>query len=274
MTPRHRTDTELGRQILGEEGGEAVPPDPHLKACSLCTDRRNVLRRFYDELRREMHDRPSLQVSAPADTLSSPYRLVLPPFARLKADTHGTPREGLLLHAAQTVAEARYASVATFALASTGVLARIVRDHVTGLCRISVLSEDPEHRRHVLVGVGGPQGQTPLQPTDAEGLATIDLEETDDWTARYVVVIAPAFSLPLPDGLPLSGSISCGAASISVLAMENDIRITLMPGPLERIGHAMAVLRDGSALLREVSDNGVSFPFPIAGSVTELRFFL
>jgi hypothetical protein len=274
MTPRHRTDTELERRILGEEGGESMPPDPHLKTCNLCTDRQDFLRRFYDQLRKEMLENPPLQVNALADTLSSRYRLVLPPFARLKPDTHGTPREDLLLHAAQTVTESRYTSVATFALASTGVLARIVRDHQTGHSRISVLSEDPEHRRHVLVGVGGPQGQTPLQPTDANGLATIDLEETDDWAARYVVVIAPVFSLPLPDGLPLSGSISCGTASINVLALESDIRITLMPGPLENIGHAMAVLRDGSAVLSEVSDNRVSFPSPMAGSVTELRFFL
>jgi len=274
MTHRHRTDSELEHRILLEETGEALPPDPHLDACSICTSRREFLKRFYGELRKEMRGGPSPQLTALAETLSSRHRLVLPPFARHRSMAEGTPRESLLFHAAQTVTEGRYASVATFALASTGVLARVVRDQLTGLFRISVLSEDPEHRRYVLVGVGGPQGQTPLQPTDAEGLATIDLEDTDDWTARYVVVIAPAFALPLPEGLPLSGTISCGALSVSILAMPGDIRVTLMTGTMEHIGHAIAVLRDGSALLSRVSDNQVSFDSSVAGSVTELRFFL
>jgi hypothetical protein len=74
--------------------------------------------------------------------------------------------------------------------------------------------------------------------------------------------------------LPLSGNISSGAVSVNVAAMDREVHVTLLPGTVERIGHAIAVLRDGSAVLREVSENRVSFDPSVARTATELRFFL
>jgi hypothetical protein len=167
-----------------------------------------------------------------------------------------------------------YSTVATFALESTRVLARVLRDQQTGLYRISLLSEDPEHRRYVLVGVGGHRGQTPLQATDRHGLATIRLAHADDWNCMYVVVITPFASITLPEGLPLSGSICSGAVPINVVAQDSCVQLTLLPGPGQPIGHAVAVLRDGSAVLRSVCNNRVSFDRSTAGHATELRLFL
>jgi hypothetical protein len=274
MAEQHVSDSDLERLILRVEAGEDTPPDPHMSACTRCTGRYRFLRQFYEQYRNVLRAGDPPRIAAMAETLADPHRLILPPFSARPGPATTAPRKSLLLHAALTGTETRFASVATFALASTGVLARVVRDQESGLYRISVLSEDPEHRRYVLVGVGGPEGQSPLNPTDRDGLATMHLEYAADWNTMFVVVITPCASITLPQGLPLSGSLSGGAVTASIAADPGSVRLTLVPAPGERIGHAVAVLRDGSAVLREVADNRVSFDPSVAPVATELRFFL
>lgn len=276
MNDRHYSDGELDDRILTEEENGVVWADAHLLRCSECSDRYRFLKRFYDQFRLELGKKPHPRTAELAGSLQPDHRLVLTPFRGHMRPAAGSPDNGLLLHAAQTVAEAenRYTSVATFALASTGVLARVVCDQQTGLYRISVLSENPDHRRFVLVGVGGPQGQTPLTATDSEGIATIRMESGLDWNAMYVVVITPSVTLHLSGGLPVSGSLSCGTVSVGIHSITAGVQVTLLNPSIERIGHALAVLGDGSASLREVTDNTVVFEHAVARQAIALRFFL
>ncbi len=272
MTEPHTDDQDLERHILLVDGREELPPDPHVAGCDRCAERYRFLRRFYAEYRDLLRAGAHPRLLALAEGGVDSHRLVLPPF---RARTTVPPAQArLLLHAAQTASETRYASVATFALASTGVLARVVRDHESGLYRISVLAEDPEHRRHVLVGVGGPDGQSPLSPTDRDGLAVMSLASEADWSTMYAVVITPCASIVLPTGLPLSGTVSGGSMSVVITSHNGSLCLAISAHPGERVGHTVVVLRDGSAILRPVVDNSCSFEPAVAPEATELRFFV
>ncbi len=205
-----------------------------------------------------------------------PPVLILPPFQHAADVPLPGERPGGFVLAAQTdpAEDARFTNVATFAVGSAHVLARIMKDRRENSYRLYILSDDPELSRHVLVGVGGAPKDSPLVETDATGMALLKLEEHRDWSTSYVVVITPAVSFRLVEQLHPGSCLSHDHVVVTASGENSNLTLSIQEAGPEKIGHALAILDDGRTFLRNVINNAFSLPVYAAMRMTELRLFV
>jgi len=270
MMPPHTDERDLDR--LARTG---AVPDDHTRACRACSERFTFLSDFYRGVREELRTQNEERISILSSRFVAERVLLLRPFVAGTGPAGTVKGTGVLLLAAQSAAAeaGRFTTVATFAIESTHLLARIVKDRAERHHRVYLLAEDPELKRHVLIGVGGPGVRSPLVPTDAEGVATLALDDGGDWTSSYVVVVAPRATFPLAP--PLHDGMHATSTDLQLaIAVEGDgFCFTVTPPPGERVGHGLAVRDDGTLVLREIRDNRLSLSHHEVERITELRLF-
>lgn len=267
----HYTEQEL-------EGIARTPtakPGSHLASCNLCRQKFEFFSRFYREYEQELAQPVAPHVQKLADTLGFERTLILHPFrAQVDIRSLGAGKTMLQLAAQTTSHESLYQmSVATFAIESARVLARVVKDRASNKFRIYILAEDPEMSRHVLVGVKTKDGEPVLIPTNAAGIALLPSTEPRDWTLSTVVVVTPVASFHLPDGLTGKPTLVREGLSVSTKTAKDLVSIGISSSPDDPVGRVMAVLENGSAVIKQCEEHRVSFSPDEAKRMRELRLF-
>ncbi len=278
VTNKHIKEIELEKLALDTVEcnlPDISKTDEHLKTCLVCKQKYLFYRDFYINLKDELNKPEDDRVTELIHKLSSSNIIYLKPYnAQPDLESVGIGRNSYVL-AAQTVAEevVRYKTTATFASEHVHALVKIIEDAEKKLYHLFVLSEDEDHRSHVLIGIAEEDSDKILIPTNRDGYAELPYSDTINWREATIILMTPSEVIAYDDLEKKSGETMWGLCKFNLKTEERQLIFNFLPKSKYFPHHILLIYEDHTYLYKNVEGTSVAFLDDSDKKIKEIRFF-
>ncbi len=282
MTKLHINEIELEKLARSSAEGtasEIISNNAHLQTCNVCREKLDFFVKFYLAFNEELDIRQRWtdeRVKHLVEQLTSSNIIYLKPFnAQPDLESIGVGRNSYVL-AAQTVAEevVRYKTTATFASEHVHALVKINEDTEKNLYHLFVLSENEDHRCHVLIGIAEADSEKLLIPTNREGFAELPYSSPINWKNATLILMTPSEVFPFDDLEKKSGELIGGLFKFNFKTEEHTLTFSFITESKNLPHHILLIYEDQSQLCKQVEGTTITFTVDSDKKITEIRFFL
>jgi hypothetical protein len=248
--------------------------DEHIKVCSVCRERFEFLRSYYDALERELAQSPDNRIEKLASSLRPSNIIELKPY-HAQADVSALGADGVLVLAAQSIAdqEGSVITVATYASEQRNTLVRVLHNRDSDAYSLYVLSDDQSLREYVIIAVRDSTQQMHFAATGGDGVAEMKIPSSVEWGKASLVLLTPLASFNLSEKLSRSGRLRYDPFAAEVTSNTQSVSIAVASPEDQMIGHVLVVLDDGTVLLAGNIAGTATFPFIQMQAIKSIRLF-
>ncbi|MDI6804394.1 MAG: hypothetical protein QME58_11205 [Bacteroidota bacterium] len=278
VTHIHINEIELEKLALDTVEGnptDIYKTDEHLKTCLSCKKKYEYFLNFYANLKEELKKPADARVTELIDKLSSSNIIYLKPYsAQPDLESIGVGKNSYVL-AAQTVEEnvVRYKTTATFAAEHVHALVKINEDADKKLYRIFVLSENEDHRSHILIGIAEEEIEELLIPTNRDGFAELPYSNPINWRNATLILMTPSEVIAYDDLEKKSGEMIRGLFKFNIKTEERRLTFNFLPETKYLPHHILSIYEDQSYVCKPVEGSATTFPFDPDKKIKEIKFF-
>lgn len=253
----HINETELEQLArFIAEGKPGLSLNEHLQTCEVCSKKLVFFTKFHTSLAEELTKQSDVKVKQFAEKLYSPNIIRFKPYyPQPNFESIGVGENNYIL-AAQTVAEevVRYKTSATFASEHIHALVRINEDTEQKLYQIYVLSENENHRSHILIGIAEADGETFFIPTNKDGFAELQYSNPLNWRTATLILMTPGKIIPYDE------------SKIEQIILE-ELNLKTLPY------HLLIVYEDHTSNYKFIEIPFLKLPADIDKKIVEIRIF-
>lgn len=278
MTNIHINEIELEKFALDTVEGNL--PDisktyEHLNTCLLCKQKYEFFLNFYANFKEELGKPVNDRVTELIHKLSSSNIIYLKPYAaQPDLESIGVGKNSYVL-AAQTVAEevVRYKTTATFASEHVHALVKINEDAENKLYSLFVLSENEDHRSHILIGIAEEDSEKILIPTNRDGYAELPYSKHINWRNAALILMTPSEVIAFDDLEKKSGEMIRGMFKFNFKTEEHQLTFNFLSELRTLPHHILLIYADHTYFYNHVEGKTITFPFDSDKKINEIRFF-
>lgn len=281
MTNIHIDEIELeklARQLAEGATSEIISNNGHLQTCNVCREKFDFFVKFYLAFNEELtirQRRTDEEVKHFVEQFTSSNIIYLKPFnAQPDLESIGVGKNSYVL-AAQTVAEevVRYKTTATFASEHVHTLVKINEDTERKLYSLFVLSENEEHRSHILIGVADADSEKLLIPTNRDGYAELPYSNPINWRNATLILMTPSEVIAYDNLEKKSGEMIRGLFKFNFKSEEHQLTFNFLPESRNLPHQILLIYEDQSELCKQVEGKTINFTVDSDKKIKEIRFF-
>lgn len=282
MTNLHINEIELEKLARASAGGSAseiIADNKHLQVCNVCRAKFEFFVKFYAAFHDEstiQHRRIDERIKHFAEKLTSSNIIYLKPFnAQPNLESIGVGKNSYVL-AAQTVDEEviRYKTAATFAAEDVHALVRINEDAENKLYNLFVLSENDDHRSHILIGIAEDDGEKFLIPTNRGGYAELPYSNRINWRNAALILMTPCEVIAFDDlDKNKSGEMIRGLYKFNFKIEEHQLTFNFLPDSTNLPHHLLLIYEDQNQICKQVEGTTITFTVSSDRKINEIKFF-
>ena len=268
---KHHSEEHM--DLLARAGSTGMT-DEHLKVCSVCRERYEFLRSYYEALEHELVQGPDHRIERLASRLRQSNIIELKPY-HAQADVGALGADGVLVLAAQSITDqaGSVITVATYASEQRNILVRVLHNRDSETYSLYVLSDDQSLREYVLIAVSDSTRQMHFAATGADGVAELKVSTSVEWEQTPLVLFTPLASFNLSRKLSRGGRLRHDPFAVEVTSSTQSVSVVVAGPEDQTIGHVLAVLDDGATLLADNVSGTVAFPSIQDRTLKLLRLF-
>lgn len=274
----HINEIELEKlALVTVEGNLPVisKTDEHLKICLVCKQKYLFYRDFYINLKDELNKPVDDRITEFIHKLSSSNIIYLKPYsAKPDFEKIGIGENSYVL-AAQTVTEetVRYQSTATFASELVHAVVKINEDTENKLYQLFVLSENEDHRSHILIGIAEEDSEKVLIPTNRDGYAELPYSDSINWREATIILMTPSEVIAYDNLENKSGEIILGLFKFNFEKADHQLTFNFLPQSRYLPHHILLIYEDHTCFYEQVEGTSISFTVDPSKKIKEFRFF-
>ncbi|MDP2208316.1 MAG: hypothetical protein Q8K98_06035 [Bacteroidota bacterium] len=278
MTNIHINEIELEKLALDTVEGnlpDISKTDEHLRTCLVCKQKYLFYRDFYINFKDELNKPEDDRITQLVNRMSFSNIIYLKPYTvQPDLESVGVGRNSYVL-AAQTVAEEvlRYKTTATFASEHVHALVKINEDTERKLYSLFVLSENEEHRSHILIGIADGDSEKLLIPTNRDGYAELPYSNPINWRNATLILMTPSEVIAYDDLKNRSGEMIKGLFKYNFKTEKHQLTFNFLPESKILPHHILVIYEDETQLSKQIEGTTIIFTVDSDKKIKEIRFF-